>query len=96
MPYSCGYTVSALCQPVSWPAKCHTKMCLFLQNKVVGHMTYSAVADMSAGLIFIVMCMRGLSSFLIIHPDLVLMTLSVDGLFCLLKCLQFLVCDCYL
>ena len=57
MPYSCGYTANALCWPVGWLAKC-TKMCLFLQNKAVGHTTYSGAANMLAGLIFIVMCMR--------------------------------------
>ena len=51
-----------------------TKKWLFLQDNVVGCMTYGAMADMSAGLIIGAMCIRSLSGFLTIHLDLVLMT----------------------
>ena len=45
--------VSELCQPVGWPAKCHTKRCLELQDNPASHMTFVGVADMSARLIVV-------------------------------------------
>ena len=48
-----AYTVSVLCQPVSWPAKCHTKRCLELQDNAAGCITFVGVASMSAGLVIV-------------------------------------------
>ena len=81
-----------------WPtSKMLYKNVFIFANKVVGLMTYSAAADMSTWLIFIVMCMIVCPVFLTIHPDLVLMTsYLMDLFFCLLECLQFLVYNCYL
>ena len=42
-------------------------------------MTYSAAADMSAGLIVVTYVYESLSGFLITHPDLVLMTMPFWG-----------------
>ena len=50
--------VSVLCWPVGWLAKCHTKMCLFLLNNVVSHMTYVAAANRLAELMIVVMCIQ--------------------------------------
>ena len=49
------YVVS-LCQPVSQPAKCHTKRCLELQDIAAGHTTFVDVADMSAGPVLLIVC----------------------------------------
>ena len=92
--------VSALCWPVGWPTECCTKKILFLQNNVVGYTTFVAVVDMPARLMNVFYVYTSLSGFLIIHPDLVWMTLlSCDGVLLLLRMFYFLlplpvVCHC--
>ena len=69
-----------MCRPVGQPAICHTKMCLFWQNNVVSHTTYSTVADMLARLLLFIYVYESLSGFLTICLDLVLMISPLCGI----------------
>ena len=61
------------CMSAGWQ-KCHTKRCLELQNNGPGHMTFvvwpTCLPVYYCGYIYV-----SLSGFLIMHPDLVLLTL---------------------
>ena len=67
-------TVSAVCWPVGWPAKCHTKRCLESWNNGAGHTTFvvwlTSQPVYYCGYIYV-----SLSGFLTMCPDLVLLTL---------------------
>ena len=63
-----------LCQPVGWPAKCHTKRCLKFENNVVSCTTFQWRLTCQPGFYCVYMYVS-LSGFLTICPDLVLMTL---------------------
>ena len=52
--------------------KCCTKRCLELWNNTVGHMTFVNMANMSVRLITVSYTYANLSSFFMMHPDLVL------------------------
>ena len=78
-------TVSVLCWPIGQPTECHSKKCLFSWNNVVGCMTFVAVTDMPAELMNVCYVYSNPSGFLIMHPDLVCMTLlSCDSVLLLL------------
>ena len=100
--YLLCYNAIVLCWPVSWPAKCCTKICLDFKNNTVGHTTFRWGLTCLLGLLF--MCLHCLCCLIPIHVycsfDFVVTFNAIDVLVlsCIFSCLAYVLinvpCNC--